>query len=322
MRAVVQDQYGGPETLKVEDVPPPRVGRKDVLVRVRAVSVNAADWHAMLGQPHLLRLAMGLFRPKPRVKGIDVAGVVESVGPDVTQFRAGDAVFGTGQKGALAELAAVREDRLAPKPARASFEEAAALPIAGLTALQALRDEAELAPGQRVVVYGAGGGVGTFTVQIAKAFGAHVTAVTSAAHLDLLRELGADTVIDYATEDPLARADRYDVFVDLAGNRTLDECRGALTPSGVLVLTGSGTRHGMGLLARPVSGVAARWKGQRIRVFVSHNDPDDLRVLARLVDEGKVKPAIERTYALHEAADAMRALGTGKVRGKLVVRVA
>lgn len=318
----MQDRYGTPDTLALRDVDAPAATQPtDVLVRVRAASVNAADWHSMTGRPALMRLGMGLRRPDPAVKGMDVAGVVESVGAGVTRFRVGDAVFGTGRRGTFAELAVVPEDRLAPKPAGASFEEAAALPIAGVTALQGLRDHAKLAAGQRVLVYGAGGGVGTFAVQIAKALGARVTAVTSSANLELVRALGADDAIDYAKEDATQRAERYDVFFDLAGDKPIEACRRVLAPGGALVLTGAGTRHGWGLLARPLSGLLARNKGHRIVVFVAKSNAGDLRALAELVDAGKLKPAIERTYELAEAAEAMRRLGTGKARGKLVVRV-
>ena len=319
MKAVVQERYGGPETLELRDVDAPAIkGARDVLVRVRAASVNAADWHGMLGQPPVLRLAMGLTAPRPRIRGIDVAGVVESVGASVTRFKPGDAVFGTGKLGTFCELALVPEDRLAMAPPRASFEEASTLGVAALTALQGLRDQAGLKAGQHVLVYGAGGGVGTFTVQIAKALGARVTAVTNSGALELARKLGADDVIDYRAEDPLARPTRYDALFDLAGNRSLDDCRGVLAPRGKVVLTGSGTLHGMQLLSRPLAGVFAR----RVVVFVSKNDTADLETLASLVEKGDVKPAIERTYALAEAAEAMRHLGRGKARGKLVLRVA
>ena len=323
MKAVVQDRYGGPETLEVREIDPPRPKRPtDVLLRVRAVSLNAADWHSMRGQPPILRVGMGLTRPRPRVRGIDVAGVVESVGPGVTRFRSGDAVFGTARTGSLAELTVARESDLAAKPARASFDEAAALPIAGLTALQALRDQARIKPGQHVLVYGAGGGVGTFTVQIAKALGARVTAITRGQNSELLRSIGADHVIDYETEDPLAGDERYDALLDIAGSRTIDECRRVLTASGALVTVGAATKESWAMLGRIFATPFARKRGQRIVFFVSKSDPDDLATLARLVDDGKLKAVIERSYALDQSVEAMRRVGTGGVRGKLVVRVA
>lgn len=323
MRAIVQHRYGGPETLALGEVPEPRVRKPtDVIVRVRAASLNAADLHTMRGQPVVLRLFMGLAGPRPRVRGMDLAGVVEAVGPAVTRFRPGDAVFGTGKEGTFAELAIVPEARLARKPENASFEEAATLGIAAETALQGLRDHARLASGRRVLVYGAGGGVGTFAVQIAKAMGASVTAVTSGARVEIMRALGAQTVIDHAAEDALARPERYDVFFDLAGDRTIGECRSVTSPQGCVVLAGSGTRHGMGLLARPLAGVLARGKGPRVVVFVSEGRTEDTVALGKLVEEGKLRPVIERTYALAEAPEAMRRLAAGGVRGKLVLRVA
>lgn len=318
MKAIWQGRYGGPETLELREVDAPTLrGPRDVLVRVRAASVNAGDWHMMLGQPRVLRLATGLTAPRPSIRGMDLAGVVETVGAEVTRFAPGDAVFGTGTLGTFCELALVPEDRLARKPERASFDEAGTLGVAALTALQGVRDHAKLEPGGHVLVYGAGGGVGTFTVQIAKALGARVTAVTNADAAGLARELGADDVIDYAAEDPLARPTRYDALFDLAGNRTFAECRNVLTPGGKVVSTGAGTRRGMGLLARPLAGALT----PRVAVFVSGSDTADLETLGGLVDAGKLKPVIERTYPLPEAAEAMRRMGTGKARGKLVLRV-
>ena len=319
MKAIVRSEYGGPEVLRLEEVAPPTPGEGEVLVRVRAAALNPLDRHTTRGEPYLLRLGMGLGRPKERGLGVDLAGTVESVGAGVERWRPGDEVFGAG-KYALAERACARADRLAPKPARIGFEEAAAIPVAGLTALQGLRDRGRLQAGQRVLVVGAAGGVGTFAVQIAKALGADVTGVCGPTKVETVRSLGADAVIDYTREDFTRGGGRYDLILDVAGTRTLRAGRRALTPRGTYVVVG---------------GPAGRWlRGpdrflhalllslvvrQRILPFVSVAKPEDLATLAGLVDSGRLRPLVDRTYPLAATADALRRLEDGHSRGKLVV---
>jgi NADPH:quinone reductase-like Zn-dependent oxidoreductase len=322
MRAVVQDRFGLPDVLELREVGRPEAGDGEVLVRVRAASVNPADWYAMTGMPWLARPAMGLRRPRTGRLGIDLAGEVEAVGPDVTRFRPGDQVYGTGD-GSFAEYVAAAEAKLAPKPARLSFEEAAAVPVAGLTALQGLRDKGRLRPGQRVLVNGASGGVGTFAVQLARALGAVVTAVCSTRNLGVARSLGADRVVDYTREDFTRTDRRHDLLLDVAGSRPWSACRRVLTPEGRLVMVGApkGSRL-LGPLGH-IGGVrlASLRAGQRVVFFISRSSGEDLAALAELLEAGTVTPCVERTYPLGEAADALRHLGEGHARGKLVVTV-
>jgi NADPH:quinone reductase-like Zn-dependent oxidoreductase len=292
-----------------------------VLVKVRAASLNRADWYALTGVPKAARVTMGLRAPKEQALGVDFAGVVEAVGKDVTDLRPGDEVFG-GRTGALAEYVSVRKG-VSPKPANLSFEEAAALPVAALTALQGLRDKAELQPGQRVLVNGAAGGVGTFTVQIAKALGAgEVTAVCSTRNVELVRSLGADHVIDYTQEDFAANGRTYDVVADVAGGRSWADLKRVLDPQGTLVIIGAPLGHG---LLGPLTSIAKLWLGTRRgsrkgEFFIAKIDKPDLATLRELAEAGKLKPVVERTYELDELRDAYRYLGTGHVRGKLVIR--
>ena len=320
-RAVVQCRYGGPDVLRIEDVARCVPGDDQLLVRVRAASVNPLDWHGLRGTPYLARLVMGLRYPKdPRV-GVDFAGTVEAVGSKVTRFKPGDEVFGGGN-GALAEYDCVGEHRVAAKPARLGFDEAAALPVAGITALQAFRDGAKLQPGQKVLINGASGGVGTFAVQVAKALGASITGVCSTRNVQLVRSLGADRVIDYTREDFTTTDERYDVVLDNVANRSLSEIRRVLKPGGRYIFVAGGT----GRWIDPLPRVAASWAMSRVvsqdmGFFLAHMDGDDLRVLADLVESGKVKPVIDRRYPLREAPEAIRYLEGGHARGKVIVTV-
>jgi NADPH:quinone reductase-like Zn-dependent oxidoreductase len=321
MQAIVQDRFGGPEVLELREVPEPRAGDDEVLVRVRAASVNPADWYAMAGAPYIARPTMGLRRPKTRL-GLDLAGVVEAVGGEVTRFRPGDEVFGAGT-GTLAEHAAVAQEGLVGKPANLSFEQAAAVPVAGLTALQGLRDKGRVRPGQAVLVNGASGGVGTFAVQLAKSFGAEVTGVCSTRNLAMVGSLGADRVVDYTAEDFTRTDRRYDLLLDVAGSRPWAACRRVLHPRATLVLVGApkgnrllGPLHHIGKVR-----LASLRASQRVVFFISKLNTEDLVALQELLQTGTVTPVVERTYPLAETADALRYLGEGHARGKLVVTV-
>jgi len=322
MKAIVQDGFGSPDVLRLREVDTPQPGQGGVLVRVHAASVNPADWYAMMGVPLVARPQMGLRKPRSNLVGLDLAGVVTAVGDGVTRLRPGDEVFGAGT-GTLAEYAAVPEAGLALKPVDVSFEQAAAVPVAGLTALQGLRDKGRVRPGQQVLINGASGGVGTFAVQLAKAFGAEVTGVCSTRNVDRARSLGADRVIDYTREDFTRSDRRYDLLLDVAGSRSWSACRRVLTPKGTLVLVGApkGSR-----LLGPLRHIlrvrlASLPAGRRVVFFVSKARDEDLTVLGELLEAGTVTPVVERTYALAEAADAFRYLGEGHAQGKLVVTV-
>ena len=323
MKAVVQKSYGGAETLDLGDVPVPSPRRGEVLVRVRAAAVDRGTWHLMRGLPLVMRLGFGLRRPKQPTPGRDLAGVVEAVGEGVTRFAVGDEVFGTGQ-GSLAELACAREDRLASRPASLSFEEAAAVPVSALTALHALRDAGRVATGQTVLVIGASGGVGTYAVQLAKAFGAEVTAVCSTAKIDLVRSLGADHVIDYSRADLEDGGRRYDLVLDIAGNRPVAQLRRVLTPTGTLVIVGGeGGGRWTGGIQRQLGAVAlSPFVRHRLTMLVPNENSTDLATLADLADRGAFRPAIDRTFTLESAPEALHHLESGQARGKLVVQVA
>ena len=319
MKAIVQDGYGSADVLQLREIDKPVVTEGGVLVRVRAASVNALDWHSVHGGK-MIQAASILMRQKEQpVRGVDVAGQVEAVGPGVTRFAPGDEVFG-GAPAAFAEYALARESGLVLKPQNMSFEQAAAVSVAGRTALQGLRDKAQVKPGQRVVISGAGGGVGTFAVQIAKAFGAHVTAVTSTRNLDMIRSLGPDEVIDYTQEDFTRRDAGYDVVFDVAANRSVADLMRALKPNGTLVLVGADKRGGLAIFTR-IGGAFARSRllRQRIVFFVAKASLDDLIVLKDLIEAGKVCPAIDRTYPLSDAAEAVRYVGSGQARAKVVI---
>jgi len=320
MRAMVQDRYGAPEVLRPAEVDVPVPADDQVLVRVVASSVNALDWHTMRGKPVLVRLAEGLRRPRTHIRGVDVAGRVEAVGRDVSWAKPGDEVFGA-RNGAFAEYVAGRT--FAPKPANLSFEEAAAIPIAGFTALQAVRDHGRVRPGQRVLVTGAGGGVGSLAVQIAKAYGAHVTAETGDDRVAMVAALGADRVVDRGVEDVTRGGDRFDAILDVAGRASLRALGRLLAPGGVLVVVGAaGDGRGLGTLVRPVAAVIRSRLGRRRMVpFVARSNRDDLIALGDLAAAGALRPVLDRTYPLDRAGEAIGYLETGRARGKVVVTI-
>lgn len=323
MRAVVQHRYGPPDVLELKEVEPPRAGDGDVLVRVRACGLNAADWHLMRADPWLVRVASGLRRPRRAVLGSAVAGVVESVGGGVTGVRSGDEVMAEVQRGGLAELVAVRASAVGPKPASLTFDEAASLPLAGTTALQALRDAGRLRAGQRALVIGASGGVGHLAVQIARSMGAEVAGVTSTHNVDLVASLGAAHVVDYTRQDVAAAGERYDVVLDAVGTLPVSACRRLLTRAGRYVAVGAGKG---GRVAGPVGRMArlavlSLFVSQVMLPFLARSRREDLVALHDLVESGDLRPVIDRRYALEEAADAVRYLEGGHVRGKLVVTV-
>jgi NADPH:quinone reductase-like Zn-dependent oxidoreductase len=325
MRGIVQDTYGGPDVLELREIARPAPGDDEVLVRVRAAGVHRGDWHVMTGLPYLIRLVvptLGLRRPKPPVLGMDVAGTVAAVGGNVTRFQPGDAVFGWTD-GSFAEYATAPEDQLAPMPATLGFDQAGVVPISGFAALQALRDVGEVQPGQRVLVIGAAGGVGSFAVQLAKAFGAEVTGVGSTTQLDLIRSLGADQVIDYSREDVTDGTRHWDLVLDAGGHRPLSRLRRALTPRGTLVIVGSeGRGRWLGGFDRNLrAAMLSRFVGQRLRMLSSKPRQEDLRTLRELAEAGKLTPVIDRGYPLAEVPDAMRHLVAGHLRGKLVITV-
>jgi NADPH:quinone reductase-like Zn-dependent oxidoreductase len=316
MKAVVNHRYGSPDVLKLREIEKPALTADGVLIQVRAASVNPLDWHFMRGKPYFARfMGIGIRRPKTIVRGVDVAGVVEAAGEDVTRFRPGDEVFGTCA-GAFAEYARGREVRLAPKPEGLTFEHAAAIPIAGCTALQALRDKGQVQPGQTVLINGASGGVGTFAVQIAKALGAEVTGVCSTRNVDMVRSIGADHVVDYTREDFTRMQQRYDLIVDNVGNHSLRNLRRILTPRGTLVLAG-----GKGLSRVFRAFIISRFVGQKLIGFFADIRAEDLVFLKELVEAGKVMPVVDRTYPLTEAREAIRYLEEGHTSGKVVISV-
>jgi NADPH:quinone reductase-like Zn-dependent oxidoreductase len=323
MKAIVQDRYGSADVLEFRDIEEPVVGENDVLVRVRAAGCGPDVWHLMTGMPYMARLAIGFRRPKVGVRGWDVAGTVEAVGAKVTDLRPGDGVMGTAE-GSFAELVIARPDKLVPKPANLTFEQAAAVPISGTTALRAVRDEGKVQPGQRVLVIGAAGGVGSFAVQIAKGLDAEVTGVCSTTKVDLVRSIGADEVIDYTHEGFTNGSRRWDLIVDNAGRRPLSQLRRALTPTGTLVIVGGdggGPWTGgffRGMLRAPV---VSLFVGQRLRGLASKVKREDLIALTEMIDAGTLTPVIDRTYPLIEAPDAIRYLEEGHARGKIVITV-
>jgi NADPH:quinone reductase-like Zn-dependent oxidoreductase len=323
MKAIVQDRYGSADVLELRDIEEPAVGEDDVLVRVHAAGAGPDVWHLMTGRPFMARPMIGVRGPKERVRGWDVAGTVEAVGANVTGFRPGDEVLGVAP-GSFAEYAIARADKLVHKPARLSFEQAAALPVSGVTALQALRDEARVRPGQKVLVIGAAGGVGTHAVQIAKAFGAEVTGVASTSKLDLVRAIGADDVIDYTREDFTDGARRWDVIVDTAGRRPLRRLRRALTPKGTLVVVGGdgGGRWTGGFFRGMLRGpLVSPFVGQKLGGLNSKVTREDLQSVAEMVEAGTITPVVDRTFGLVDAREAIRYLGEGHPRGKVVVTV-
>lgn len=319
MKAIVKNRYGSPDVLRVDEVDKPELTDETVLVRVHASSVNAYDWHMLRGKPYLARLDEGLRRPKTAVLGLDVAGIAEAVGKDVTHVKPGDRVFGS-RSGAFAEYVSGRN--FVPMPSNLSFEQAAAVPTAGQTALQGLRDHGGIKAGQRVLVNGAGGGVGTFAVQIAKAFGAEVTAVTSTRSVELVQSIGADRVIDYTRDDFTRDGQRYDLILDIGGNRTLSSLRRALMAHGTAIMVAPQPGQWIGPVARVAGAAITNRLGRRpIRAFLAKVDKEDLMVLKELIESGKVTPVIDRTFPFDEIPDAVRYVESGKVQGKVVITV-
>jgi NADPH:quinone reductase-like Zn-dependent oxidoreductase len=323
MEAIVRDEYGSTDVLELRDIDKPEIEDEEVLVRVHAAGVGRDVWHVMTGLPYPIRLAgYGLRAPKNPVIGSDVAGVVEVVGKNVSRFQPGDEVFGIG-KGSYAEYARAPEDKLAPKPANLTFEQAAVVAISGLTALQGLRDHGKARPGQEVLVIGASGGVGTFAVQIAKALGAHVTGVCSTVKVDTVRSIGADRVIDYTRDDFAEGGQRYDLILDIGGNSPLSRLRRALTPEGTLVIAGGeGGGRWLGGTDRQLRAMmVCPFVGQKLGTFISKENHEDLIILTELVESGKVTPVIDRTYPLSEVPEAIRYLEEGHAQGKVVITV-
>jgi NADPH:quinone reductase-like Zn-dependent oxidoreductase len=322
MKAVVQSRYGSAEVLELADVELPVPRAHEVLIEVRAASVNHADLVNMTGEPYLGRLAFGLFAPKGRIRGRDVAGRVAAVGAGVRQFQPGDEVFGELKGGTFAEYVCGSADLLAIKPANLTFEQAAAVPLAAGTALKGVRDDGRVLPGQRVLINGASGGVGTYAVQIAKSLGADVTAVCSTRNVDLVRSIGADQVIDYSRVDFTRAGERYDVILDLAGSRSLSELRAVLTPTGTLVLSSGRGGRVVGPMGRVLQAlVSSPFVRQRLRLCTFAMSQRTLVDLTELIEAGKITPVIERTYPLSEAADAMGHFAKEHARAKIVIAV-
>lgn len=320
MKAIVRETYGPPSVLRLDDVPMPAVGDNDVLVRVHAASANAGDWHLLRGTPLAFRLVAGLIKPKFRIIGCDIAGTVEVVGRSVTQFKRGDEVYGEVSRcgyGAYAEYVTAHESALAAKPANLSFEEAACVPTAGCTALQALR-KGKIEPSQKVLIHGASGGVGTFALQIAKAFGADVTAVCSTKNIDMIRALGAEHVLDYTKVDFASSGQKFDLILAVNGDRSIWDYRRTLAPAGRYVMSGGSNRQfHEALLLGPLLSIARQTLGN----LLARPNQTDLRVLKELVEAGKVQPVIERSYPLSAVPEAIRHLESGHASGKLVVAI-
>lgn len=324
MQAVVHHHYGSPDVLELQEIAKPTPAEGQVLIRVRTASVNPYDWHFLRGMPSFLRLFIGMRRPKSPRLGADVAGIVEAVGANAAPFKPGDAVFGTA-KGSFAEYACAVTSQLAVKPQEISFEQAACLPIAGITALQGVRDKGKVQTGQTVLINGAAGGVGTFAVQIAKSFGARVAGVSSTRNVELLRSIGADEVIDYTREDFARSGQHYDLFFDLVGNRSLTDCLRAVQPRGTYISCGGGgpDRSTMNLLAGLLqNAVRSCFAKQKMPGLLAKINREDLAFLADLVQTGRVIPVVDRTYSLPEVAEAIRHVESGHARGKVVISVA
>lgn len=323
MKAVTYEKFGSPDVLEIREVPKPDFKPDEVLVRVRAASPNPYDWHFMRGLPYIARPATGFRRPKYPRLGSDMAGEVEAVGEGVTRFRPGDEVFGFVGAGGFAEYISAPEDRLVLKPANLSFQQAATVPLAGMTALQGLRDAGGIRSGQRVLIVGASGGVGTFAVQIAKWYGAQVTGVSSTRNLEMVRSVGADSVIDYTREDFTRSGEKYDVIFQLAGTASPSACRRALTPRGTLVLSsGDSTGRFIGPVSRIIkAALLSPFVGENMRVLNFKPRTEDLQFLKDLIEARSLTPVIDRTYQLDEAPDAIRYLETGRARGKVVISV-
>lgn len=322
MQAIVYETYGSPDAMRLQEVAKPAPKDGEVLIKVMATGLNSADWRFLTADPFFIRFMNGLVKPKVTILGADIAGVVEAVGPNVTLFQPGDAVFGelgVGEFGGLAEYVCAAERWLAAKPDGMTFEEAAALPMAGLTALQGLRDHGQIRPGQKVCIAGASGGVGTFAVQIAKALGAEVTAVCSTSKVDQARALGADYVIDYRQEDFTRNGQQYDLIFVANGNRSPGDYERALAPTGKLIIAGGSMKQlFQTMLLGPLK---SKSNGKAFKIYTAHSDTDNLHTLVEMVDAGQIKPVIDRCYPFLETKEAMRYLGEGHARGKIIVRV-
>ena len=323
MKAIIYDTYGSPDVLQLQEIDKPVVKDDEVLVQVRAASLNPYDWHFMTGLPYLGRLQFGMFKPKANGLGADLAGQVEAVGKNVTRFRPGEEVFGEVETGAFAEYVCVSEDAAVLKPANLTFAQAAAVPMGALTALQGLRDKGQMKAGQKVLINGASGGVGTFAVQIAKLLGAEVTGVCSTRNVDMVRSIGADQVIDYTQEDFTQGRQRYDLMLDNVGNRSLSECRRVLNPKGVYLASFGQPEHlWLGPMAQLLKmAVLSPFVSQRLLTFVATPNNEDLHFLKELLEAGKVTPVIDRSYPLSEVPEAIRYLEEGHARGKVVITV-
>jgi NADPH:quinone reductase-like Zn-dependent oxidoreductase len=326
VKAIVRDSYGSPDILELTDIDKPEPADDEVLVRVHAASVNPADWHILRGAPYIARMQFGLRKPKDRVLGCDVAGHIEAVGKDVTMLQPGEEIFGSPFMhglGAFAEWVCISEDLLAPKPATLSFEQAAAVPLAALTALQGLRDYGRIEPGHKVLIIGASGGVGTFAVQIAKSFGAEVSGVCSTRNVEMVRSIGADHVIDYTKDDFTQSGHKYDLIFQLAGTLSPSECRSALTSNGTLVIS-SGESEGrwIGPVDRVIKAlVLSAFVSQKMASFTVKANREDLQLLKQFIEAGKLTPVIDRTYPLAQVPEAIRYLEEGHARGKVVISV-
>jgi NADPH:quinone reductase-like Zn-dependent oxidoreductase len=322
MKAIVYDKYGSPEVLKCEEVEKPTPGSGEVLIKVQAASVNPYDWHFMRGLPYFVRLLAGIATPKERRLGVDGAGYVEAVGRNVAQFKAGDAVFGTC-RGAFAEYACAPERTLARKPDNVTFEQAATVPIAGLTALQGLRDKGNIQAGVKVLINGAAGGVGTFAVPIAKSFGAEVTGVCSTRNVEMVRSIGADEVIDYTRQDFTRLGRRYDLLFDCIGNHSLRECRRVMNRKGIFIGVGGATGRWMfGLFVRVIASLfLSPFLNQKFVTFMAKPNSEDLAAIVELMAAGKLTPVIDRRYGLNDVPEAIRYLEAGHARGKVVITV-
>ncbi len=319
MKAVVCSRYGSPDVLQIRDVEKPVPNDDEVLIEVRAASVNPADWHFMRGTPYIARLVMGLRKPKVTRLGIDVAGRVEAVGRNVTEFKPGDEVFGAC-RGSFAEYACTSESALVTKPGHVTFEQAASVPVAAFTALQGLRDKGQIRPGQKVLINGAAGGVGTFAVQIAKVFGADVTGVCSTRNVDMVRSIGADQVIDYTRNDFTRSGHRYDLIFDCVGNHSLSACRRVLNRKGIYLMVGGPGGRWIDPLPRGLRALLlSRFVSQNLFMFLTRRNKGDLTTLRELMETGKVTPVIDRRYTLSEVPEAIRYLEEGHARGKVVI---
>jgi NADPH:quinone reductase-like Zn-dependent oxidoreductase len=322
MKAIVYYNYGSPDVLRCEEIEKPTAGNSEVFIKVRAASVNPYDWHFMRGMPYFVRIPAGLRKPKDKRLGVDVAGEVEAVGRNVTQFKPRDEVFGLC-RGALAEYACASESALAIKPDNLTFEQAASAPLAALTALQSLRDKGKIQAGQKVLINGAAGGVGTFAVQIAKSYGADVIGVCSTRNVDMVRSIGANRAIDYTQEDFTKSGQRFDLILDTVGNHSLLACRRVLNPKGIYIMAGGPTGRWMiGLLARLAAAlVLSRFMSQKLVMVAAKSSKEDLTIMRELMESRKVTPVTDKRYSLSEVPEAIRYLEEGHARGKIAITV-